>query len=171
MADRSTAGTLLRQARVRAGLSQAELARRTGVRQSVISVYEAGRRQPSLPTLSALVEATGTNLDVRLGPVTPETMSRSLADRVHTHADEINAAAEVQGVKVLGLFGSVARGEERPDSDVDLLLDVPKGVGLFALGRLASRLRELLGAEVDLVPEAGLKPGIRESVLADLRSL
>lgn len=98
-------------------------------------------------------------------------MSRSLADRVHTHADEINAAAEVQGVKVLGLFGSVARGEERPDSDVDLLLDVPKGVGLFALGRLASRLRELLGAEVDLVPEAGLKPGIRESVLADLRSL
>jgi DNA-binding XRE family transcriptional regulator len=49
----------------RAGLSQAELAERAGVAQSVISVYESGRRQPALQTLAALVEATGFDLDVR----------------------------------------------------------------------------------------------------------
>ena len=54
-----TAGSLLRQARQRAGLSQVELAAKAGVTQSVISAYESGHRQPSLPTLAALIEAAG----------------------------------------------------------------------------------------------------------------
>jgi transcriptional regulator with XRE-family HTH domain len=51
------AGSLLRQARRSAGLSQIELANRAGVTQSVISAYESGHRQPSLRTLAALVKA------------------------------------------------------------------------------------------------------------------
>lgn len=54
-----SAGELLRKARKQAGLSQAELAQRAGVTQSVVSAYESGARQPSLPTLARLVEATG----------------------------------------------------------------------------------------------------------------
>ena len=57
-----TAGGLLRRARVGARLSQAELAFRAGVAQSVISAYEAGRRQPSLPTLAKLIDAAGCDL-------------------------------------------------------------------------------------------------------------
>lgn len=169
-----TAATLLREARLRASLSQSELARRAGVAQSVISVYETGRRQPSLPTLSALVAATGTSIDLGLS-IDPGTGSAAphhpLAERLHARADDIRRAAAAHGVTLLGVFGSVARREERPDSDVDLLLEVPHGVGLFALGRLEEQLATLLHAEVDLVPEAGLKPGVRERVLADLVSL
>jgi transcriptional regulator with XRE-family HTH domain len=51
-----TAAALLRDARLRAGLSQAELGRRAGVTQSVVSAYESGARQPSVPTLARLVE-------------------------------------------------------------------------------------------------------------------
>jgi transcriptional regulator with XRE-family HTH domain len=57
-----TAGSLLRRARVGAGMSQAELAASADVAQSVISAYEAGRRQPSLPTLARLIEAAGYDL-------------------------------------------------------------------------------------------------------------
>lgn len=66
MSDVLSAGALLRTARERAGLSQAELAARAGVTQSVISVYESGHRQPALSTLAALVEASGSRLDIRV---------------------------------------------------------------------------------------------------------
>ena len=61
------AASLLHQARTAAGLSQAELAQKAGVTQSVISVYEAGRRQPSVPTLTALIAASGFELDLSIG--------------------------------------------------------------------------------------------------------
>jgi transcriptional regulator with XRE-family HTH domain len=63
-----TAGALLREARERANLSQAALGRRAGVTQSVVSAYESGGRQPSLPTLRRLIEATGHDLGVRISP-------------------------------------------------------------------------------------------------------
>lgn len=62
------AGSLLRDARTRAGLSQSELGRRAGVAQSVISAYEAGARQPALPTLAKLVRGAGFELDMTLRP-------------------------------------------------------------------------------------------------------
>jgi transcriptional regulator with XRE-family HTH domain len=61
-----TAAAVLRDARRRAGLSQVELGRRAGVTQSVVSAYESGARQPSLPMLARLVGATGLELDIRL---------------------------------------------------------------------------------------------------------
>jgi len=156
-------------------MSQAELAVRAGTTQSVISVYESGRRQPSLPTLMSLVEATGMHLNVELSDgqsgVPVKVQGGSLARRVRDNADQIHDAATESGVRVLGLFGSAARGEDGPDSDVDLLIDVPDGVGLFALGRLETKLRGILGAEVDLVPVSGLKPRVRHEVMAEVRPL
>jgi uncharacterized protein len=65
--DRSSVGgDLLRLARVKAGFTQGQLAERAGVAQSLISAYENGRRQPTLPTLSRLLEAAGFELRVRL---------------------------------------------------------------------------------------------------------
>jgi predicted nucleotidyltransferase len=156
-------------------MSQVDLAARAGTTQSVISVYESGRRQPSLSTLVSLVEATGLRLTVELsgGPERSATKPQAgvLARRVRDNADRIRDAAAQAGVTVLGLFGSVARGEGGPDSDVDLLIDVPDGVGLFALGRLEAELRELLGVPVDLVPLSGLKPRVRREVLAEVQPL
>ncbi len=67
------------------------------------------------------------------------------------------------GVTSLALFGSFARDEARPDSDVDLLVefDPAAHVGLFELVDVKDHLEKLLGRQVDLVPRAGLKPRLR----------
>ena len=67
------------------------------------------------------------------------------------------------------LFGSYSRGEERPDSDIDILLlpDKSQHFSLFTLGGMYEDLKELLGREVDLVTEGGLMPFARESVNHD----
>jgi predicted nucleotidyltransferase/DNA-binding XRE family transcriptional regulator len=173
MSDVPSAGALLRAARVRAGLSQTELAARAGVTQSVISVYESGRRQPALSTLAGLVEAAGSRLDIRVrrSAARLSALAGPLGRRLRRNRVAVLRAAAAHGVVISGVFGSVARGEDRADSDVDLLVTLPPGVGLFELGRLAAELQELLGARVDLVPAADLKPGVRRNVLAELIAL
>jgi predicted nucleotidyltransferase/DNA-binding XRE family transcriptional regulator len=161
-----TAGELLRHARERAALTQRQLAERAGVTQSVISMYESGRRQPSLPTLMALLSGAGFELDLRLNAVRPA--RGSVKQRLHEHRADVRAAAKRHHVKVLGVFGSVARGDEHAGSDVDLLLDVPEDVGLLTLARLERELKQILDADIDLVPEAGLKPAVRKRVMKDL---
>ena len=67
------------------------------------------------------------------------------------------------------LFGSFSRGEERPDSDVDILFvpDKSKHFSLFTLGGMYEDLKELLGREVDLITDGGLMPFARESAERD----
>jgi transcriptional regulator with XRE-family HTH domain len=62
------AGALIADARLQAGLTQAELAARAGTVQSAIAAYEAGRRQPTLPTLYRILAAAGFDLRARLTP-------------------------------------------------------------------------------------------------------
>jgi hypothetical protein len=165
-----TAGALLRQARQRAGLSQVELAAKAGVTQSVISAYESGHRQPSLPTLAALIEAAGYELTaaVRRHPGRLSRLSGPVGRRVRRRRHDLVAAAAAHGVHGLGVFGSVARGQDRHDSDVDLLADLPPGMSLFGLARLQADLEAILGSRVDLVPAADLKPDVRARVGRDL---
>jgi predicted nucleotidyltransferase len=69
------------------------------------------------------------------------------------------------GVRHASLFGSVARGDQRPESDLDLLVDLPSGASLFDLSRLALALEDALGRPVDLVTSfADLHPVIRERI-------
>jgi predicted nucleotidyltransferase len=74
-------------------------------------------------------------------------------------------------VRELSVFGSAARGEMRPDSDIDLLVEFrpDADVGLLEHAGLMLDLAQLLGRKVDLVSKNGLKPRIRSSVLADAR--
>jgi uncharacterized protein len=168
-----TAAGLLRQARQRAGMSQVELAARAGVTQSVISAYESGHRQPSLLTLAALIEATGFELAtaVRRQPRRLKSLSGPVGQRVRQRRRDLVAAAAAHGVSGLRVFGSVARGEDRPDSDVDLLADLPPGMSLFGLARLQAELESIVGARVDLVPAADLKPDVRRRAERDLVAL
>ena len=71
------------------------------------------------------------------------------------------------GVRSLDLFGSVARGEANADSDVDLLVEFDRPIGLFHFFRVQRRLEEILGARVDLVMRDAVKPQLRERILAE----
>ena len=81
------------------------------------------------------------------------------------HADAIRE----KGVRALYLFGSVARGEAGPGSDVDLFLDYDPtaGFSLIALIRLEFDLTNLLGAEVDVATRASLHPAFRDRILGE----
>ena len=164
------AGAVLRDARLRAQLSQTELARRAGVAQSVISAYEAGRREPSLATLTRMVTATGHTVKLELEE--NEVAIRGIPDtpigrRLRRNRSALLAVAARHGAKNLRVFGSVARGEETSESDVDIVADLPSGIGLFELGAFERELSDILKANVDLAPFDGLRPRVRAEVDAE----
>ena len=86
---------------------------------------------------------------------------------VRDRKSEILELAASHGASNVRLFGSVARGDSREDSDVDLLVDLDAGRSLFDLGGLLMDLRDLLGAEVDLIEAGCLHPYVRDRVLAE----
>jgi predicted nucleotidyltransferase len=91
-----------------------------------------------------------------------------LLDQLRTQREAIAALSRRYGARHVRVFGSVARGEERPDSDVDLLVELDHGYDLFAQRLpLTERLSELLGRRVDLVPEHELNRHLREHVLQE----
>lgn len=71
------------------------------------------------------------------------------------------------GVKSLALFGSVARDEAMAGSDVDLLVEFDRPVGMFHFLRLRHQLAQILHADVDLVTPAGLRDSMREQILRE----
>lgn len=159
------AGDLLREARLRAGLSQVVLARRAGVTQSVVSAYESGARQPSLTTLRRLVAAAGMELSVRVRrPSLRSRLTGPLGLRVRQHRRQITGLAARLGASNVRVFGSVARGEENADSDIDVLVDLAPEVGLLGLARLEHELAVLLGAPVEVIPASDLKPEVAREV-------
>jgi uncharacterized protein len=81
--------------------------------------------------------------------------------------DEIIETARARGATRVRVFGSVARGDATENSDIDFLVDLDDDRGLLDLGGLLMDLRELLGHNVDVVTEAGLRPRISRRVLAD----
>ncbi len=71
------------------------------------------------------------------------------------------------GIRSVSLFGSVARNQERKRSDVDLLVDFERPIGLFEFARLKLYLEELLSRKVDLVTPEALRKEFRESILKE----
>jgi uncharacterized protein len=139
----------------------------------VISAYEAGRRQPSLPTLARLIDAAGADLvvDIQQQPAQLSRLSGPVGRQVRRKRRDLVAAAAAHEVTNLRVFGSVARGEDRPDSDVDLLVDLPPHMGLLGLGRVEADLEAIIGVKVDLVPASDLKPDVRARAERDLVTL
>jgi len=91
-----------------------------------------------------------------------------LIDTIHAHRKELDALARQYGARRLRVFGSVARREEGPDSDVDFLVDLPEGYDLFRQRiALSERLAEFMGRKVDLIPEHELNKHIRPYVLEE----
>lgn len=133
---------LLRNARLAAGLTQAEAARLGDTAQSALSAYENGSKRPSVDTLARLLDA----LEFRPSRLVP--LFRS----------EINDAARRHRASNVRLFGSTARGQDGPASDLDLLVEFEDGAGLLDLVGLADDLESMLGVRVDVVSQGGLRP-------------
>jgi predicted nucleotidyltransferase len=85
--------------------------------------------------------------------------------------EQIIQMARKHGAYDVRIFGSVARGEARSDSDIDFLVKLESGRSLLELARLLRELQALLGRKVDIVTEAGLRPRIRPQVLREARPL
>ena len=83
------------------------------------------------------------------------------------YRDRILAIARKHGVARIRVFGSVARGEADAQSDVDFLVDMDPGRSLLDMGGLLMDLQALLGRPVDVVTDRGLRPRIRDRVLAE----
>ncbi len=84
-----------------------------------------------------------------------------------TYREEILAIAERHGASNVRVFGSVARGEARPDSDVDILVDLELGRSLLDHAQLQIDLEALLSRKVDVVTERGLRSHLRDRVLQE----
>jgi predicted nucleotidyltransferase len=80
---------------------------------------------------------------------------------------QILAITRHYGATRVRVFGSAARGTADEQSDIDLLVDLAPGRSLFDLGGMVYDLRQLLGKEVDVVTEKGLRSRIRDNVLAE----
>jgi hypothetical protein len=94
-----------------------------------------------------------------------------LEQLLNNQREQILATARKHGAYDVRIFGSVARGDARPDSDIDFLVNLEAGRSLLDLARLLRELQGLLGRNVDVVTEAGLRPRIRSQVLDEARPL
>jgi predicted nucleotidyltransferase len=137
--------------RTQAGLTQDQLAARSGVAQPNIAAYESGRRVASEAMLERLRRAA----------------SRLPHEAVEANRDALLAIATKHGLSNVRLFGSAMRRTDTPESDVDLLVAAPQGTGLLAISAFAMEVEELLRSQVDIVTEGGLRadhPIRREAV-------
>jgi predicted nucleotidyltransferase len=153
MSDLDT-GPSVAEVRRRAGLTQQQLADLSGVAQPNIAAYEKGTRRPSVKMMRRLETAARPRPSLVIA-------------RNRAKIAEIARRHQARSVKV---FGSVARGEDQPGSDVDLLIAFEPGTSLFELVELEQELEELLGVGVDVVSEGGLRPG-HEQILREARPL
>ena len=129
--------TLALRAMLASGMSQRQVARELGISQPAVS--QQLKFAPGLDDLH------------------PQTL-------LEAAVPILKALAAEHGYSNLAVFGSVARKQARPDSDIDLLVDAPAGTGSFGFVRFKMLLERVLGREIDLVSWGGLKPRIDDDI-------
>lgn len=135
-------GELIRSARLDAGLTQAALARRAGLRQPSLAQMETGARNVSSDMLERVLRAADYRPSVAL--------ERSFAS--------IRNLASEMGLRNVRVFGSVARGEDGFESDIDLLVTPDEGIDLFDLALFGEEVRRITGFRADVIVDNGPFP-------------
>lgn len=92
--------------------------------------------------------------------------TKDINEMLHKHLESLR---NQYGIDRIGLFGSFVRGDQHSNSDIDLLVEFTRPVGLFKFVELENQLSELLGAKVDLVTHNALKPNIGKRILAEVQ--
>lgn len=154
--DVASAASLVREARRAAGLTQRAVADRAGIRQPNLAAIEAGRRIPSEESLERILRA----VDYR----------PSSALRLHRR--EVEAIANEYGLSNVRVFGSVARGVDGFDSDIDLLVELAEDADPLRAYAAPEQIERVTGFPVDMfVDSAAQKSSIGRAVLAEAVSL
>ncbi|AEG43917.1 nucleotidyltransferase domain-containing protein [Isoptericola variabilis] len=137
---------------VRSLVASGVLTSRQSGRRTLVTLNDAS---PFVPGLRMILGATTTG---RFRPSSP------LAWKVAAHRKELRRLTAKYGLRRLRLVGSVARNEDGPDSDVDLMVDVPRGRSLGDLAAFADEARNLLGVDVDVVDSASVVADVARTV-------
>ncbi len=170
---------MIRQARHEARITQAELALLAGTSQSALARYETGASLPTLPTLERLLLGAGRRLRLDVSDASePASPTTSVRGQLGVAAAELRRKrplllrlARSQGVRDVRVFGSVARGDTTPTSDIDLLVELDADRTLVDLAAFRREAQELLGIPVDVATLDMLKPHIRKRALAEAIAL
>ncbi|HEX8689702.1 MAG TPA: nucleotidyltransferase domain-containing protein [Solirubrobacterales bacterium] len=165
---------LVRQARLSADLSQVELAARAGTSQPALVRYETGAALPTLPTLERLLAACGRRLEIQAPHASASTPSISMRSQLGPQANKLRRqrrrlfdAADRHGMSRLRVFGSLARGEAKGASDIDLLVELKPGRTLLDLAAFRREAAQILDLPVDVATVDMLKERIRDDVLSE----
>lgn len=126
-------------------MSQRELAQVAGVPQSTVSNVESGARQPSVAMLERLLRGAGFQFEPTLvNAIRP-------SDLLARYRSEVSHLLGRYPIDHAWIFGSVARGDDRPDSDLDLLIELTPDASFADYVGLDDELAALLGCSVDVV--------------------
>lgn len=152
--DMHEGSSLVREARTRAGLSARELAEVAGVSASTVVRVERGQMNPTVSMLERLLNAAGTDLVIMSRP---RAAVAPTVGAIRRYAPTIRKIASRHGGSNVRIVGSVARGKARHSSDVDLLMDVASGTGLFEIARMEDELADSLPWRVDVITSGAIR--------------
>lgn len=155
-----TLGSAIKSARKDRKMSQEELASMVGLSKCQISRLENGLSR-SMTTVDAVLKALSLTPVIELEPIRTELTSLNVLKILKNY---LRDNAQKYGIKRMGLFGSYAREEQRPDSDVDIciLLEKPN---YMTRSTIQSELEAMLGREVDVVSlSARMAPEFKDSI-------
>ena len=85
--------------------------------------------------------------------------------------DKLSPIFRQHGIKQASVFGSVSRGDDHPESDVDLLVKLGRPMGLVGLVGLVTEMEEMLGRKVDLLTDGGINKFLEPHILPDLKTI
>jgi len=145
------------------GLSRRALAQRAGVRPETLSRI-ASRGTCDFDTLERLATAAGLRLGIQNDP--PLAAGQGRAEILRKQG-LVRTLAKAHGARSIELFGSAARDEDRPGSDLDFLVELEPGRSLLDLIGLAEDLQDALGRKVEAMTAAGLKPRVLKEARRD----
>jgi predicted nucleotidyltransferase len=139
----------IREMRLATGLTQTELAARAGTARPNIAAYESGAKIPSPEVRERLISA----------------MRPRPSDALRGHEAEVLHIATRNGATRVRVFGSVAKGSDTIDSDLDLLVDPAPATSLFDLFQMEDEIADLLGVKVEVVSARTASDEMRASAI------
>lgn len=160
---------LIRSNREKQSLTQAELAARSGTSQSTLSRYEAGQAIPTIATLERLLAACGSTLELQAQP-SPRMLDirTTRLNKLRSLRIPIHQLARREGISGVRVIGSVARGTDAADSDIDLLVDFDVyNKGLFPILDFQDAVAALLNEKVEVSVRQLLTPAVARTASRD----